>query len=132
MAKKWFSVSVNETYTESYPVYAEDEEEATEIINNLINSDQIDPTDSGNYDRDTTAYSVPHPPNDGDEYWTFNEETGDEEREIYKEKPKCQKKKNGESTSTSTRSSASASKRGVQKKPKQKSTTSLKKTLKKS
>jgi len=91
MSKEWYDVTVTESYHATYKVLAEDQQEANDMIDNLINVGQIDPTNDepGSYDRDVSV-NLGDEPNKGDEYWTNND--GEEECELFRGTKKGKRK----------------------------------------
>ena len=65
--KHWFDVTLTERYSCTYKVLAEDESEACDIIDNAVNTSEIDAAtdDPNSYDRETDAWQG-EAPEDGD------------------------------------------------------------------
>lgn len=71
--KRWFTVNVTETYSDSVLVRALDEYDACEIVQDLINYDRLDPTANGEYDRSVDPCRLITRPSEGEEYWEDDE-----------------------------------------------------------
>lgn len=67
--KHWFQVEVSETYHQTYVVRALDENDAADMINDLINEDEIDPSKDGEYERSVNPFRMANEPSEGQEYW---------------------------------------------------------------
>lgn len=71
--KRWIRVDVTENYYDSYLVRATDEEEAYDMVNDLINTDEIDPSASGMYERSVEPTPLAGAPDVDREYWVDEE-----------------------------------------------------------
>lgn len=67
--KRWFVVDVTETYSESVLVRALDEEDACEMVHDLVSDDKFNPTERGEYDRSVDPHRPVRQPSEGEEYW---------------------------------------------------------------
>jgi len=69
--RKWYEVTITESYHATYKILATDEHEADDIANELVNNGVIDPTNDGgdSYDRETSVEPAT-PPEDGEEHYS--------------------------------------------------------------
>ena len=67
--KSWFEVTVRESYDQTYLVRALDHEEAQNTIDHLIDTEVLDPTEHGGYERSVDPSEAGRVPNEGETYW---------------------------------------------------------------
>ncbi len=69
--KKWYTVTVEERYSDTYIVRAEDAVEAEDLVNELVNREVVDPTrdNPDSYDRRTYTDPCEKPTTPGAAYW---------------------------------------------------------------
>ena len=66
--RRWFDVTIKESYHHTYKVWAMDEQEADDLANDAVNNSLIDPTEDGaqTYDRETDVEPSTSKPKNGD------------------------------------------------------------------
>ncbi len=73
--KKWYTVTVEERYSDTYIVRAEDAVEAEDLVNELVNREVVDPTrdNPDSYGRATYTDETEKPKGDGAPYWEYRD-----------------------------------------------------------
>lgn len=73
--KKWYDVTVVESYHATYKIKAGDMHEAEDIANELVNSEMVDPTADcpDSYERCTWSGPVDAPTEPGTVYWEYRD-----------------------------------------------------------
>lgn len=73
--KKWYAVTVEERYSATYTVRAEDAEEAEDMVNDLVNQELVDPAGDNpdSYGRATYTDETEKPKGGGVPYWEYRD-----------------------------------------------------------